>query len=76
MDNVLFGGMVFLDGNKKVNMNYTIKNLNIHGEIEFTMEEYTKAIGEKGLDGIKKHLVNTLKQKLDELLQSMEIEGK
>lgn len=76
MDNVLFGGMVFIDGNKKVNMNYTIKNLNIHGEIEFPMEEYTKAIGEKGLDGIKKHLVNTLKQKLDELLQSMEIEGK
>lgn len=76
MDNVLFGGMVFLDGNKKISINYTIKSLNIHGEIELPMEDYTKAIGEEGLDGLKKHLVNTLKQKMDELLQSMEIEGK
>lgn len=76
MDNVLFGGMVFIDGNKKVSMNYTIKNLNIHGEIELPMEDYTKAIGEEGLNGIKKYVVDTLQKKLNELLQSMEVEGK
>lgn len=76
MDNVLFGGMSFSADNKLVIVGYTIKNLDINGSIEIPMDDYTNAISVSGLDGMKKYVVDTLQKKLNELLQSMEIEGK
>lgn len=76
MDNVLLGGMSFTTDNKFVMMNYTIKNLNINGDIEIPIDDYTKAIGSEGLLGVKKLLVKILGTKINEMLASMEIEGK
>lgn len=73
LDEVLFGGMLFTADNKFVDMNYTIKKLNIHGEIEIPIEKYSEAIADSGLVGVKKLLVTMLKEQLEDLEKSLSI---
>lgn len=73
LDNILFGGMMFTTDNKFVNMNYTITNLNIHGEIDIPIEKYSKAIADEGLVGVKKLLVTILKEQLEDLEKSLSV---
>ena len=73
LDEILFGGMLFTADNKFVDMNYTLKKLNIHGEIEIPIEKYSKAIADEGLVGVKKLLVTILKEQLEDLEKSLSV---
>lgn len=73
LDEVLFGGMLFTADNKFVDMNYTIKKLNIHGEIEIPIEKYSETIADSGLVGVKKLLVTMLKEQLEDLEKSLSV---
>ena len=73
LDNILFGGMMFTTDNKSVVMNYTIKKLNLHGEIEIPVEKYSEAIANEGLIGVKRLLVTTLKEQLEGLEKSLSV---
>ena len=73
LDEILFGGMLFTTDNKFVDMNYTLKKLNIHGEIEIPIEKYSEAIADGGLIGVKKLLVTMLKEQLVDLEKSLSV---
>ena len=73
LDEILFGGMLFTADNKFVDMNYTLKKLNIHGEIEIPIEKYSKAIADGGLISVKKLLVTMLKEQLEDLEKSLSV---